>query len=70
MWGKDRLVKLALAVLTGVMTLAVALISVYMMWEQAPTLPMAAPELPTTAPAAPEAPALPAVPAAPAAPAK
>ena len=39
MWGKGRLVKLSLAVLTGVMTLAVALISVYMMWEQAPTLP-------------------------------
>ena len=34
--------------------------------EQAPALPMAAPELPTTAPAAPEAPALPAAPAAPA----
>ena len=34
--------------------------------EQAPVLPMAAPELPTTAPAAPEAPALPAAPAAPA----
>ena len=39
MWGKGRLMKLSLAVITGVMTLAVALISVYMMWEQAPTLP-------------------------------
>ena len=38
--------------------------------EQAPALPMAAPELPAQAPAAPEAPALPAAPAAPAAPAK
>ena len=37
--------------------------------EQAPTLPMAAPELPASAPAAPEAPALPAAPAAPVAPA-
>ena len=37
--------------------------------EQAPTLPMAAPELPASAPAAPEAPALPAAPAAPAVPA-
>ena len=41
--------------------------------EQAPALPMAAPELPSSAPVAPaapaEAPALPAVPAAPAAPA-
>ena len=33
---------------------------------EAPALPMAAPELPATAPAAPEAPALPAAPAAPA----
>ena len=40
------------------------------MVEQAPALPMAAPELPAQAPAAPEAPALPAAPAAPAAPAK
>ena len=39
------------------------------MVEQAPALPMAAPELPTQAPAAPEVPALPAAPAAPAAPA-
>ena len=38
--------------------------------EQAPALPMAAPELPAQAPAAPQAPALPAAPAAPAAPAK
>ena len=37
--------------------------------EQAPVLPMAAPELPATAPAAPAAPALPATSAAPAAPA-
>ena len=34
--------------------------------EQAPALPMAAPELPAQAPAAPEAPALPAAPAVPA----
>ena len=37
--------------------------------EQAPALPMAAPELPATTPAAPETPALPAAPATPAAPA-